>query len=85
MAKLGDTSYQPMLGSVLEAPSPHEPQHFEIKEFPKLQPYWPLMIPFDVPPILAADLEAALERTRPAASPASLARYVAWNDKFGSQ
>lgn len=39
----------------------------------------------DVPPILAADLEAALERTRPAASPASLARYVAWNDKFGSQ
>ncbi|KAH8075933.1 microtubule-severing ATPase [Aureococcus anophagefferens] len=36
-------------------------------------------------PILAADLEAALERTRPAASPASLARYVAWNDKFGSQ
>ena len=38
----------------------------------------------DVPPILADDLWAALDRTRPAADPESLARYAAWDAQFGS-
>lgn len=47
MSKVGNEAYERMLpGGSFAPPHPHEPQHFETKEFAGLQPYWPLLIPY---------------------------------------
>ena len=40
--------------------------------------------PIDVPSVLAADLDDALARTRPAVDAETVARYEAWDAAHGS-